>query len=544
MALGYAVRGVARAPTQPTLQESQFPAPTGGMDSRRNLAANDADICIYSYNMNPEEYGMAVRSGYQRWATDIQSVMSNGVTTLMPYIGQAADGSEDRLFAVTNEGIYDVTTKLAVPTPKFGWPTTTGDAGYGVFTQFTTDAGQNVMFYADGANGLHIYDPGTDLWSLASGVTGVSVATINFVVQHKQRLWFGARGSSSAFYLPIGAIAGAVSTFGVGTSFRHGGTLAGIFNWTIDGGRGVDDYLIFVSRGGDVLPYFGSDPTATDWSLVGQYFIGRIPHGHKFGADFGGELLLLSEFGITAMGDLLKSSSAVDPSDKSLAFKITQLIRSELINKLDLPGWELEYVAPQGHLIVNVPPLNESVERLQFVLVRTTEGWCFWRKVPAECFATWNGFVVFGTNANTVEIMDYPLDGGIPSLDVLGASIDYSLLTSYNNFGSPARFKRCQLMRPSFITSIAPNFRVKALYDYEISELPQPQPLILNAGVGIWDLSLWDQAVWGGDTLLRSSKPVGGAGIGRSIAVAIRGSAQTRTWLVSIDVMWTTGGVL
>ena len=131
------------------------------------------------------------------------------------------------------------------------------------------------------------------------------MADIRGVVAHKQRIWFLEEDSTTGWYLGIGSIAGEVSPFYFGAKFRHGGRLAGLFNWSVDGGAGVDDFLVAVSQAGDVLPYQGSDPSSDDWQLRGSYFIGEVPNTPTFGTEQGGELFLLSSFGVSSLNDLL-----------------------------------------------------------------------------------------------------------------------------------------------------------------------------------------------------------------------------------------------
>jgi hypothetical protein len=65
-----------------------------------------------------------------------------------------------------------------------------------------------------------------------------------------------------------------------------------------------------------------------------------------------------------------------------------------------------------------------------------------------------------------------------------------------------------------------------------------------SSSVGIWDTGVWNTATWGSGASTAWGSATGGDGIGRSLAVAIRGSSTAPTVLISTDVMWNTGGML
>jgi len=537
MAIHSLQRGQLTRPAPASLQPTSLPAPTRGMNARQNLAEPQPLECVYSFNMEPAEYGMRVRDGYRTYVEGIDNGNSQGVRTIIPYTG---DEYADKLFCANNEGIWDCTIDGGTPTLKIGFADQTDNAGYGIYTAFTTDAGENLLFYADQANGLYTYTPSTDTWVQTPGITGITISEVYYIVVHKQRIWLAVRNSTVGYYLAPGAIAGAVTPFYFGAKFKHGGSIVALLNWTVDGGNGLDDYLVVVSRAGDVIPYTGDDPSLITWQAVGTYFVGQIPTGNKIGSDFGGDLIILSEFGVTAMSDLLNASDARAMAANSVSFKIASLLRSDLVQLRDYQGWELRYAPTQGYLIVATPK-RAGFPNLQYVLIRTTEGWCFWRSVPMQCVDTWQGVTVIGTANDTIEAMDIAVDGA-DNAGENGTPINFSLLTNFTNGGSPAQFKRGELVRPTFLGSVTPTLRTKILYDFDTSEILPPASAALD-GASLWDTGLWDSAIWKSSTqgtpLLR-----GGFGIGRNLAIALNGYANTALLLVNIDLMWRTGGVL
>ena len=96
-------------PQQQSAKAFRYPAPLGGVDSRVSIAEGNLDNCVYTYNLLPAEFGMIVRRGYREWQTDVESVASTGVTTIIPFNSVTQDAAKHRLFAVTREGIWNTT---------------------------------------------------------------------------------------------------------------------------------------------------------------------------------------------------------------------------------------------------------------------------------------------------------------------------------------------------------------------------------------------------------------------------------------------------
>ena len=302
--------GTRGRPSPQTSKHGRFPAPIGGMDTRVSFSSNNPNVCLYCYNLVPSEYSLRVRDGFREWQIDILGE----VGTIIPFDGKDDSLINDKLFVATTDGIYDVTEVGGTPVKKVDFNDKSFDAGKGTFTNYLSSADDQFIYYADSKNGLFRYTADTDEWLPADDLDfpGIpeGVASINFVVVHKLRIWFGVSNSAIAYYLEIDAIQGTTTPFNFGIKFKHGGNLIGLYNWTVDGGDGVNDYLIAVSRAGDVLPYVGSDPSQPDWSLVGTYFIGQMAKGHRAASQYGGITAFLSTFGITEMSYLLRG---VDP---------------------------------------------------------------------------------------------------------------------------------------------------------------------------------------------------------------------------------------
>lgn len=535
-------------PSPQAAKSTTIPAPVGGVDARTILANGDPLYCIYSYNLLPHEYGLRVRNGYREWAIDVPNDF--GVTTIIPFGGTDDDSTNDRLFAVSNLGIYDVTTSGAAPVLKLDFSDvgnggdTSDLAGRGVYTFFITEAGDEYLYYADSANGLFQYSEVTDTWARATGITGPNLASINFVTTHKDQLWMIERDSTLAWYLPQTQVGGTATDFDFGGKFKHGANLAGLFNWTIDGGAGVDDYLVAVSRAGDVMPYQGTNPSDADnWSLVGQWSIGTIPKGSRFGSQEGGNLHLLSIYGLTSMDEIIVGVDGKNARAQSEAGKVAILLRKDMERYIKFDGWQINYLPAIGALLIETPQRSNG-EYLQYARSVTVNGWGFWRDVPMQCFDEWDGKVYLGTSDGRVMVMDTFVDNAMlspPPQGLNGVPVKFSILSNFQNFGQPALFKRGKYVRPQFVGTSRPAASCKFRYDYNLTEMINWRT-VTTGQAGVWDLSSWDNAIWASDRPSGFNQPQGGDGYGRMVAIAMAGESRTETNFVSWDVTWDSGG--
>jgi hypothetical protein len=106
----------------------------------------------------------------------------------------------------------------------------------------------------------------------------------------------------------------------------------------------------------------------------------------------------------------------------------------------------------------------------------------------------------------------------------------------------PALIKRVQFLRPIFISSNAPVYAVEARYDFDFTGVTSAPSAAPTTG-SVWGTGLWDLAEWGGGYTV-SLPPMGAAGMGRHVAVAMRGRSNSETLHVGTDVLLDMGGLL
>jgi hypothetical protein len=514
----------------------------GGINAINSLIEMPANDCVWCNNLMPSEYGMRLRKGYTEWANGLGAE----VRTIIPFEGQTSGAQADRLWAVTENGIYNVTlANTTTPALEQAFATQGLEAGYGVFTEFTNDANERYLFFADAVNGLFLYTESTDSWTVPA-ITGPTVTNIAFVMAWKNRLWFVEQDAGDAWYLPPDAIQGTAEKFVFGSKFTYGGELMGLWNWTVDGGDGVDDFLVAISRGGDVLVYHGSDPTLPDFGLRGSFFISEVPESRRLAVAYGGELYLLSTYGLTSLRDLLQGhepSHAGGPSAK-----ISRALRELVQEGKDEFNWALHIHPADGFLQI-IQPYSDPAVAIQYTQNLLTSSWGRWQGVPVNCAETWSGEYFIGDKQGRVYIYDGTLDGTL--LDgTVGEPIAFSVLTSFQAPNSHPFYKRVNTIRPIGILAGTATVNVKAVYDYHVEDDLLAPPPVNIAGGSLWaasesdqDGAVWDEDVWDFD-LSNASLPIGALGMGRAVAVGMKGSATTRLTLMGWDILYTQGGPL
>jgi hypothetical protein len=518
-------------------------APQGGINALSGAGAVPEQDAIFLTNLIPQEYGCHVRKGYVEWCQPLPAgTLADGVKTLIPVSGQNSDTPVDKLFACTSEGIYDITTQGAAPVLKLTWPLHTARSGWVSWHAYTTLAGQFILA-CDTENGYYVYTVSTDTWAVGV-ITGPtpSEAALDFVTVWKNRVWFVQQSTGSAWYLPVGQITGSATEFQFGNKFKYGGYLKSLWNWTLDGGEGVDDYLAVISSGGDMLIYKGEDPaTAGEFRQVGAWYIGKPTQGRRQGDDLGGDLYLLSVFGILQPSKLIAGSPLQNQSVQ-LSYKINPRINNILDEGNQTYGWQIKF-SPVDQLLFLIVPRVPGQPYRQFVYSIATQAWCQFANVPMKCGDIYKGKFMFGSDENRVFMYTGAVDNVL--VEDNGASstnITWEMLTGFQTYNTPANWKRVHFLRPRFIGAEIPTYNVAARYDFDLSFLPMPYPSG-NMDFGRWNNGHWDGVLWAGE-YLTSQYPMGGSGMGQHIAIAMRGQSAGGTIYLGTDLLMDSGGYL
>ena len=523
-----------------------IPASMQGVNAVTGLAQMQPDECIYTFNLLAQDFGMEVRDGYIEWANGWTGGPARTVITFEGHVD-----ADDKLWIANDEGIWEVTADgTTAPVEVFTWDSQVGNAGICSFLTTTNDGNDLFVLLCDGENGYHVYTQTTDTWAvILEGVTpgeldGVDPALLDFVFVWKNRIWFIQKETSIGWYLDAGNFTGDITEFNFGQQFASGGALRAMYNWSLDGGLGLDDLLVAVSSSGDVVVYQGTDPDAPDtFALIGTWHIGNMPEGNRFGVEFGGEVYLLSIYGLVPISQLLNGSNINDPNTY-LTAKISPYIRNVMGEVRSDFGWNIVVHEKAARLFINSPKRTDNKE-IAFSQYFGNQAWSFVRDLPKNHEANWRGEIYWvDNNRNKIFREAGALDAVFLDqvVDGLPAPIQWSLLTSYSAAGDAARYKRCQYIRPMFLSGSLPSFTVQARYDFDVAEQTVAPPLQAD-NPGQWDIDNWDEAIWGGG-IEALDNPRGANGLGRHIAVNLRGQSGVATTLVSFDLIVDQGGLL
>lgn len=524
------------------------PAPVDGINTIDPLSDMPRRDAVSLLNMIRAEGGLRARTGYAAWVDNVNAGAE--IRSVLPYTGAAAAGANDKLFACTTAGIYDCTATGTAPAQSIAFGTSNALSGYGESVIFTTLGGR-FMPYTDEINGYILYTEGTGWAAVAQGAGATQVNNVNpalfcHVCSFKNRLWFVERGSTRAWYLPLNQVYGAAVALDFGQQFKFGGQLVGLYAWTQDGGQGSDDLLVAVSSAGDVVVYQGTDPAlASTFGVAGRWNVGGVPAGRRLCPSMspaeGGELLLLTSFGMIPVSKLVAGRSLLTP-DWAATDKIRSMFIATMNDRANLTGWSVIPDPVDGSLLVTIPALVGEL-RQQFAMAKAGGGWAQYSGKPILCGKVWNRQLYFGTADGRLMISKGYIDNvARDGSTLLAKAIAWSGQTAFSDLGSPEQ-KMMQLITARFVTQgTTPACIMQARYDFDQTPIflqPPTPALPLNA----WDSAKWDSGVFSGTTAAKAIT-MGASGIGAHVSIAFIGSSIERCSLVGFDAAVTKGGLL
>jgi len=531
---------VAKAVRQ-TYRTAPVPAPSKGLDAISNLSQMDPASAIYLYNLNPTQFGCRVRPGYINWCSNVAG--TGGVRTLIPVRGQTSL----KQFGCSVLGITDVTNSGSSPTQVVTFPTQTGNAGYGKFTTVVDTSGDLWVLYCDEVNGLYYYQASTNTWMKATSgagaqqISGADPATFVDVIFYAGRVMFVQSGTGLGWYIQTaGALWGTVASQNFGANFAHGGNLNSFWSYTFESVYYLLEYLVTISDAGDVVLYQGTDITnSADWTLHGKWYIGDLPAGRRMACPYGGDLLILSQFGAIAISNLISGVDITNPGSF-----ITEKIAPALVPLIQASAsqfcWGIILWPAENALLITTPLLSSATPQ-QFLYNQLTKAWAIYQGIPMQCAANWDGVFYSGTSDQRVLQNTGTQDNvGLSGADT---AISFVALGAFSSLDAPGIQKQIDLIRPNFVADQPVSYVVVAQFDYDITEPTGTVPGIAGSSSG-WDSSQWDNPVWGGAGLESQVGMQGGSGMGTSVAIGIVGSSVGNSTLVGYECSVHAGGFL
>jgi hypothetical protein len=584
---------------QRTAITASLPAPIGGWNARDSLAEMQPLDAVQMVNFFPTPTDVTLRSGYTKSSTGI----TGKVLSLLNY----SSPTGNTLFGATTSTIYNVSTSTATVSltgnTSGEWVQTSLTTAGGSFMPAVN--GQDPMIVYDGTRWSRSATTSTaqTITSITRGGTGNLTATMTTAVAHglvtgntitvagatpaefngiyrvtvtglttltytmatapsgdativgtytvryfitgedsenfetvnlfKERLYFVLKNSLDFCYLPVDSINGAVTKFPLGGIFKNGGYLQAMGTWTIDAGYGVDDMAAFVTSNGEVAVYKGSDPSdPNDWALVGLWNIGQT-FNRKCMFKFGGDLLVLTEGGLVPLSAGLQSTR-LDPR-VNITDKIFFAISQATSLYSNIYGWQINYFAKQNMLILNVPALSGTE---QYVMHNITKSWARFTNISANCWELSGDDMFFGGDGFVGKFYDTNADAG--------QNISGFAQQAYSYFESRGQQKRFTMVRPILQTDNGvPTVLCGISTDFETVDLTNQisfNPNILS--IGLWDISDWDDANWGGGLVTTKIwQGVTGIGYSGSVSLNVVSQAIELHW-ASTDYVMERGGVL
>lgn len=455
-----------------------YPAPVEGWDSSTALAAMKNLRAVELRNWFPQPGYVEVRKGWQRHARTIVNATTS-VETLMAWNGPTTP----KMFAAGGGSIYETTSSGTVGSAEL-----TGlSENRWQWTNMTTSAGA-YLFLVNGTDSPRHYNGSA--WATPS-ITGVTATDLIHVNVHKKRLWFVQKDTTKAWYLSTEAVAGAASSFELGSNFDQGGHLVAMATWTLDGGSGPDDMAVFISSKGQVAIYQGTDPSsANTWGLIGVFNL-PAPIGRRCFVKYGSSPLLITVSGVLQLSMSFKEDKA-NLSAIALTSRIMNSMNAAARLYKDNWGWELT-VYPKGtRLILNIPTAENSTS-IQYVMNTITGAWCEFDGHDANTFLVFNDDLYFGSNIGTVAEADQTSADGQNAINAVGQ-------TAYSALSSPGKLKRFTMCQPLIMTEGTVRVSVGVSADFvETSAISTPVGVV--AATSLWDQFEWDVDVWGGEPI-------------------------------------------
>jgi hypothetical protein len=393
----------------------------------------------------------------------------------------------------------------------------------GVFSWTNFSAGgQNFLVICGAGAGVWTYDSVGGWIDRTLTITGGPAIDFDHVMVWKNRLWFITLNSNIVHYLPVLAVAGVAAPFDFGPLLVFGGDVAAMASWTLDAGDGIDDKLVLVGRGGDVLVYEGTDPASADtFRIVGRWAVGRVPTGRRFMSKYGGDLTIISPNGIERMSQLTSARGLKVPGSElggdadweRYMERIAQDVRDTYQGNF----WQLVHSANEQSAIV-ITPHNTAQDGLQYIYGTLSGGWSEFSGVPMLSLEAHDGEMFFGTPDGKVMQMFFGASDDLLPDGTPGAPVLAQVQTSFVAMNSDEfHTKRPLMAMPMFVAPSAPSVKAQVNTDWSFQAVAG-SPIYNPAQVALWDTAKWDNAVWGGSGNFFNSW-VGAEGLGTHCAL-------------------------
>jgi len=497
-----------------TAQIVSLPAPVGGWNTRDAIDSMAPEDAIQIDNMFPDIGRVQLRGGYQTYVA--ASIGSDNVETL----AALQVGSAERFACATNSKWYNITNGGS-PVDITGGATITVDRWQ---TTIFADSGAPTAPTLLMVNGTNAPLKWTGTGNVAAWVpTGPTIANLIGVHAFKNRVFAWEKDSRDFWYGALGAIPGALTRFPLSGIRGAQGNLLFMATWTRDGGAGPDDYAVFVTDGGFVIVYQGTDPSiATAWTIVGVYQIPR-PLGIRAWANVLGDVLIATEADYVFLSDAIQAAGLI-----TQATKLAGAMREAAPRYRGNYGWQVT-VHARGNKILCSVPIETNAQYEQHVINTQTRAACRFTGWPMRCMAVFAGDLYGGTLGKV-----YKLDiGRADDADGTPTAIAVRVKTAFTNFETP-RLKHVTAVRPLLRVSETLTASYTLAVDFADKDGSVVSSIGTPAAVPLWDVALWDSAYWSLEATAVPSRRwqmLGGRGSDFSVGLTVNIRDQKLEWL-------------
>jgi len=512
------------------------PAPIGGLNAYDSLAAMPETDAVVMRNFYPQAYGVALRKGYQEFASGFSGIMGalmrhyapNGTQTLF-----AADGAY--IYNITAGGVVGVGQRVC-PSANCYWQNVA--LANAVATYCIAFNGTDNGFLYSQAGGYMALTLGDGI--VAGTWKNIDPKKLVQPLVHQRRLWAVEKNSTKAWYLPSDQVWGVATFFDFGGCFSQGGCLQSLATWTVDSGLGPNDYLAAFSSAGEVAVYQGTDPNSvTTWKLVGVFYVGAT-FSRKCWTKFGGDVAFLTQYGMLTLNSVLSPDSQ-HVLGNLLSQKIQRLISQVISASSSYAGWDILNFAEENMILINVPGLVPS-QTVQLAYNSLTKAWTLFNGMPAEAWLATKSSLMFAGDERVFLAWQGYRDG-VEQDGTGGNNIVAECQQAFSYFSLPGVTKHYKMVRPTFLHESVFNYRIGANMGFDFTTSPRPASNPRN-DFGMWDASLWDSnAAWkGGTETSKLWSSVVGVSFAAAPRIAIDASSEV-VWIAT-DWLMEKGGVI
>lgn len=450
-------------------QPFTLPAPTGGLNARDAYDRMPPQDAISLKNWVPDFDAVRARKGRKIWST-----IGADITALYAYEGFSSQG----ILTFTADSIFDSSISGA------GSSISTGlSGGDWVAVNFN-----DYLVMVNGADTPKKWD-GASMTDASFSAPGLTPANLCYVEAFNQRLYFVEKDTSNLWYGDAGAVTGGtLQLFDIGQVAQRGGYIQAVSTWSFDGGNDIKDYLVIVMSTGEVIAYSGTNPSdASNWTRAASYQMSGVPF-RRCVMKLDGDLLVTTREGVVPLSLVAKiGNEALVDRDPTFG-KVRKLFRDSIALYASQAGWWTHRNETGDLAIWNVAWKVGGVQTTrQYILNNSTKAWAEW-DIPATAWASVGGTLYIACQQNV-----YTYTGQNDA----GQSISLVAESAFVRLGG-ARKKQVTALRPYLQITQNENAAIEVNADYRRESFSSLDRTLSAADEGgNWDLSAWDEDLWG-----------------------------------------------